>query len=175
MSDYLESLNQISQEFKSGVKRPSSDSLTQIHVLAEKQYAPSISLFEEMLSDTRDSWVKVGINGLLDFEKLDSTVLDRVRSILVESSNPYVKMTAADFLGLRSKWPDAALRKCLMNEEDRDVRISATRAILELAKVNSRAVSLEIERMKAEEIEPEFAEIERITQADADGLYKDLT
>jgi hypothetical protein len=175
MNDLEIHLNAIKIDFESKSIRPSPATYEKMLELSHAQYKPGIELFEKILISDEYKWVQRAINALLHYENLEKSVLEKIRTILIENSNSSVKMAAADFLGLKSKWPDAALRKCLMTEEDRDVRISATRAVLELAKVNFRAVDLEIDRMKAGEIEPEFAEIERITQADADGVYKDLT
>jgi hypothetical protein len=111
----------------------------------------------------------------LEFFDLENNIVEMIRHLLLNDDNKYVRANAASVLGRISKWPDAALRRCLMTEEDRHVRIAATRAVLTLAHVNPFAVDMEVDRMKSGEIEPEFAEIERITQADADGEYKHLT
>jgi HEAT repeats len=179
-SDFLknfdEVLKQVQFEFSSEAERPSSEIYSLIIELSESQYAKSKNLFVEMIEDSRSSWVKIGLSALLDFSgQIDTEIIEKVRKILLNSENPYVRMTAASSLGQISKWPDPALRQCLMHEKDRDVRISAARAILTLAKVNIFATDMEIDRMKAGEIEPEFAEIQRITQTDADGGYEHIT
>jgi hypothetical protein len=169
-----ESLNIVKEDFQKLDSHVTRDSVQKIRELAKNKFIPSLDLFQKMLDDDRSDWTIKGLNAIAYFD-LEESVVSKIRDLLLNSKYPSVKMTASSILGLKSKWPDAALRKCLMTEEDRDVRISATRAILELAKVNFRAVDLEIDRMKSGEIEPEFSEIERITQADSDGLYKDLT
>jgi hypothetical protein len=164
----------ILNEFNSSESHMTDAAYNRLIELARGNYPEIANLTSKMILDSRSDWRIKGLQGILSQNEIEPNVLTNVQGLLLNDSNKSIRMAAADVLGRKSKWPDIALRKAVEYDENRSVKISSVRAILNLANVNFRAIDFEINRMKSGEIEPHFAEIERITQADADGEYKDL-
>jgi hypothetical protein len=174
MSESILILNKIESELFSKNSSVSRETHKMVLSLAKSNATELKAVLPKMLSDSRADWRLEALQALLYLENLDETIIQSVRKILNSDTDEYVKMTAASVLGEKSIWPDVALKNSISNEVSRNVKISSARAILKLAKVSFLAIKYEITRMESGDIDPSFAEIERITQADADGKYKDL-
>jgi hypothetical protein len=120
------------------------------------------------LDEEKYDWRLEGATALIYYE-LSSKQLEKIRWTLLHDSKPSVRTFAANILGLRSKWPDPALREAIEKDQARSVRISAVEAVLFLADVPAPIVSQETERMANGEIEPDLSAIERITQQVSDS------
>lgn len=149
-------------------RKPSNKILDFMIDLADSRYLPAKSFFVDLLDEKNYEWRLEGMSALYYYD-LSSNELEKVRKILMNDSDGGIRIRAAGVLGLKSKWPDLALREAIEKDKDRHVRIGAVKAVLYLVQVPVPTVNKEIGRMESGEIEPSFAEIERITQELSDS------
>jgi hypothetical protein len=174
MSEIAALFKNIESKFSSTVVEVSRETHKIVRDLAKSNSDELKAFLPKMLSDHRMDWRLEGLQAALYLDNLDESIIQDVRRVLNTDSDEYVRMTAASLLGEKSIWPDLALKNSILHDTSRNVKISSARAILKLAKVSFLAIRYEVERMESGDIEPLFAEIERITQADSDGKYNDL-
>ena len=85
-----------------------------------------------------------------------------------------IRWNATTVFGALSTWPDPILRNVILKDPERFVRLGAFTAILGQLKLPESVIAEESEKAAREDIEPDFNEINRITQARADGKYDHL-
>jgi hypothetical protein len=82
-----------------------------------------------------------------------------------------VRRASAVALGKLVNWPNETLKKVILYETNDSVKMSAFRAILESLKLPADVIHKEVKRVANGEIQADFDEINRITQARADRQY----
>lgn len=110
-----------------------------MHQLAEAQYRPALERFSSYLDDPDWAWRQEALQAIGFHYQLasDDPLIEKIRQMLLTDPDPFgfVRLSAANILGLRSQWPDHALLSALENDSDRDVRVAAFAALLQLAGV----------------------------------------
>jgi hypothetical protein len=136
----------------------------QLHKLAESQSLPAKDFFLSCLSDPDSEWRLNGLGNLGFHYQIspESEICDRVRALLLNDSDDYVRTTAASVLGVCSRWLDSALIKALTSDPDEFVRIVAFESLIQLAGVPMGIAFRASEAAKNGEIEPTLAEVKRI-------------
>jgi hypothetical protein len=108
-------------------------------------------------------------------ENQKEEILNLIGKIALESSNSSeVRTQAIIQLGNLGTWTKTPLRSILEEDPVTDLKLFAFRAILTQLKLPESVISLEFKRALYGEIKPSFHEINRITQARADGSYDHL-
>ncbi len=102
-------------------------------------------------------------------------IIDSIQHIVEDTKiSETIRERAIMELGNIGSWPNKTLRNILEFETDRYMKIFAFRAILTQLKLPYEVIDTEIEKAYENQIEPSFHEINRITQARADGAYDNL-
>jgi HEAT repeats len=170
-------MNQILETLKELKERPSNsvdyydDIWRKAHGLAEAHYVPAKELFIQGLNDADWQWRGDCIRFLgFHYSPLESTVLEKIRELLIKDPEADVRIAAASVLGGRSSLPDNALLIALNSDSNWWVRISAFESLLELAGISYKIRSQELERVNSGEIKPSIEEVKRILASKNMGL-----
>ncbi len=127
-----------------------------------------------------NNWINIALKTIPYYSKVPemSTVRQKILKIaeeFLELNYPIdIRWNATTVFGALSTWPDPVLRKVILKDPERFVRLGAFTAILEQLKLPESVIADESEKAAQEDIEPDFNEINRITQARADGKYDHL-
>lgn len=147
-----------------------------LHAIAEVQYVPAVDFFVSSLENSDWEWRLDALQCLgfhYDFPA-DGSIVERIRHLLLTDTDGFglVRMAAAAVLGLRSTWPEAALKSALRSDPDEQVRRSAFSALLDLAGVPVAKKRCEVEKVEAGDIRPTWEEVERILAEEGIDLAK---
>jgi hypothetical protein len=91
-----------------------------------------------------------------------------------DNISPAIREQAITELGNLGEWPDLALRSVIESNDAKYLKIFAFKAILTQLHLPEQVIRTEFRRVLHDEIEPNFHEINRITQARADGQFDHL-
>ncbi len=136
----------------------------QLHRLAEAKDLSAKDFFLSCLSDPDSRWRYAGLDNLGFHYQLkeEKEVCNKIRFLLLNDSDDFVRGCAASVMGLHSKGLDSALLTALNSDPDEFVRIAAFDSLLKLAGVPVRTEYREGERARNGEIQPTFEEVKRI-------------
>lgn len=149
---------------------PSHDKYwSKMHLLAEAQYLPAFTFFLSCLDDSRADWREDCLT-CLGFHyafPTDSEAIRKIRQLLLNDRDDFVRIAAAAVLGSRSQPFDPALIDALQLDDDEDVRYTAFAALLKLSGVPALIVRQEVERAKNGIIQASLEELKRISNLTA--------
>jgi hypothetical protein len=155
------------------------------------------SAFDEIIQEKNSEWIQIA-NHILSDKKSEEFTEETLRTInyfrnsftsenqkeetlrlvgeiaVDVSSSSEIRSQAITQLGNLGIWPDSSLRQILEKENDLELKVFAFKAILTQLKLPESVISSEFRRALYAEIEPSFHEINRITQARANGEYDSL-
>jgi hypothetical protein len=163
-NDMQRTLDEIIAMRQRADSRPYGDDWARIHALAEAHYEPARDFFLSGLTDSRAAWRELCLQ-CLGFHYIfppDGEIAETIRQLLLNDPNDMVRIAAASVLGVRSKWPDPALKHALQVDRNKVVRQAAFAALLNLAKVPYTIVGKEEARVAAGEIRPSWREVQRV-------------
>ena len=160
-------LDEITSMRQRADSRPYGDDWAKIHSLAEAHYEPARDFFLSGLTDSRATWRELCLQ-CLGFHYIfppDGEIAETIRQVLLNDPDDMVRIAAASVLGVRSKWPDPALKYALQVDRNKDVRQAAFAALLNLAKVPYAILGKEEARVAAGETQPSWREAQRVIAA----------
>ena len=132
------------------------------HHLAKEKYEPAKNFFISGLDDSRWDWRRVSVELLGFHYKIETQVVDKIRSMLITDPDSGVRIAAAYTLGKHSRLPESALIHALKADSNNLVKEAAFSSLLELAGVSFQTKSKELRRINAGEIAPDLGQLKRI-------------
>lgn len=161
-------MEQILSDIKKGHQNPFSESheyfWKKMHGLAEAKYVPAQSFFVTCLDDPRSDWREDCLTCLGFHYQFapDSNIIVKIRQMLLNDPDAFVRLAATSILGIRSYPSDYSLIAAMQNDIDEDVRLSAFDALLTLTGLPSIIVRQQVEHAREGKVETSLEEVERI-------------
>ena len=109
-----------------------------------------------------------------EFQNQKEKINDALPKIFKKFDNLSIKEFCVIVRGSLSSWPDTFLRSVILDKNASSIKMFAFKSILAELNLPESVIDNETERIANGEIEPDFNEINRITQARADGKYNHL-
>ena len=169
-------LNRIEEAFsKNEWSSEISELLEDIKDDSPKLIIPFISKALSNLSN--EKWVLEALRSVpyvskfSEFQDQKEKINDLLPQIFKKFDNLVIRETCVIIRGNLSSWPDTFLRSVILTENASSVKMFAFKSILVELDLPESVVDNETERVANGEIEPDFNEINRITQNRADGKY----
>ena len=138
-----------------------------MHLLAENQMPEAKELFITLLEHPDWSWRLEALQDLGFHYPLqpESEAVKKVRQLVLNDPNDFVRMTAASVLGIRSVWPEPFLLTVLDVESDKEVLEAAFEASLKLTDFPHLEISKVMRKVKAGEIHPTVEQLQTLLES----------